>query len=178
VGRSPNELAARGGTRIRRVLLGHREGVAGTVYGTIVVMASVAAGSRGDETDAGTLAVFTATTVMVLWVAHVYAHGLAEGLRRGTRLRARELLTVAHHELSIPLAAIAPVAALVLAELGAIGPRTAIWLALCFGVATLAFQGARYAALEHMGRFEGAISVALNVGLGLVIVLLEATLTH
>jgi hypothetical protein len=178
VGRNQNEVATSGGTWIRRVLLGHSEGVAGTVYGTIVVMATIAAGSRGDATEPVRLAVVTATTVMVLWVAHVYAHGLAEGLRRGTRLGAREMVTVAHHELAIPLAAIAPLAALVLAELDVVVPQTGVWLALSFGVATLAFQGARYAALEHMGRLESAISVALNVGLGLVIVLLEASLTH
>ena len=56
--------------------------IAGTVYGTIVVMATVTAGSEGEQTDAWRLAVVVAVTVMVLWVAHVYAHALAESLEQ------------------------------------------------------------------------------------------------
>ena len=56
--------------------------------------------------------------------------------------------------------------------------QTAIRLALAFGVATLAFQAARYAALERLGRPATIVLVALNVVLGLVIVGLEASLAH
>jgi hypothetical protein len=162
----------------RRVVLGHREGVAGTVYGTIVVMAAIAAGSAGEQTDPGALAAVAMTTATVLWIAHVYAHGLGEGLARGTRLGVREFATVAHRELSIILAAILPTVALVLADVGVVEVRTGVRLALAFGVAALAVQGARYASLEHLGRLEGAISIALNVLLGLVIVALEVWVTH
>ena len=165
-------------TTLRRIALGHREGVAGTVYGTIVVMATLAAGSRGEETRPWKLATVVAVTVLVLWVAHVYAHALAEGLRQERQLKPREIGSVARQELSIALAAVAPVAVLALAQLGAVESQTAVWLALGIGVATLAFQGARYAELEHLGRLGRAVSVSLNVGLGLAIVLLEASITH
>ena len=163
---------------LRRIALGHREGVAGTVYGTIVVMATLAAGSRGEETRPWKLATVVAVTVLVLWVAHVYAHALAEGLRQERQLKPREIGSVARQELSIALAAVAPVGVLALAQLGAVESQTAVWLALGIGVATLAFQGARYAELEHLGRLGRAVSVSLNVGLGLAIVLLEASITH
>ena len=163
---------------LRRIALGRREGVAGTVYGTIVVMATLAAGSRGEETRPWKLATVVAVTVLVLWVAHVYSHALAEGLRQGRQLKPREIGSVARQELSIALAAVAPVAVLALAQLGALEAQTAVWLALGIGVATLAFQGARYAELEHLGRLGRAVSISLNVGLGLAIVLLEASITH
>ena len=64
--------------------------IAGTVYGTIVVMATVAAGGKG-RVDAWQLAAFVVATVVVLWLAHVYAHGLAESIERGRRLDGAEL---------------------------------------------------------------------------------------
>jgi hypothetical protein len=141
-------------------------------------MATLAAGSRGEETRPWKLATVVAVTVLVLWVAHVYAHALAEGLRQGRQLKPREIGSVARQELSIALAAVAPVAVLALAQLGALEAQTAVWLALGIGVATLAFQGARYAELEHLGRLGRVVSISLNVGLGLAIVLLEASITH
>jgi hypothetical protein len=166
------------GESLKRILFGRGHAVAGTVYGTIVVMATLAAGSQGSETDTGSLAVIVGVTVFVLWIAHVYSHVLDESLQRGRRLDVAEFLNVARHQLAIPLAAAAPIGSLVLAALGLLGEQTAVWIALGFGVATLAVQGARYAALEHLGRGGTLVSVALNVSLGLVIVALEAAIAH
>ena len=65
-------------SRAKQLVFGSAGGIAGTVYGTIVVMATVTAGSSGGQTDAWRLAVVVVVTVLVLWTAHVYAHGLAE----------------------------------------------------------------------------------------------------
>jgi len=76
--------------RAKRLVFGRAGGIAGTVYGTIVVMATVTAGYNGEQTDAWRLAVVVAVTVLVLWIAHVYSDALAESLERGRRLdRAR-----------------------------------------------------------------------------------------
>ena len=112
------ESTSMGHGRLKRLIFGSTGGIAGTVYGTIVVMATVAAGSRGAETDAGALAAIVGVTVLVLWFAHVYSHTLAESLERGRRLDRAELVSVARRELAIVAAAVAPVAALVLAALG------------------------------------------------------------
>jgi hypothetical protein len=61
--------------RAKRLVFGSTGGIAGTVYGTIVVMATITAGSQGKQTDAGRFAVVVVVTVFVLWIAHVYAHG-------------------------------------------------------------------------------------------------------
>lgn len=161
-----------------RLLFGAAGGIAGTVYGTIVVMATLAAGSRGSETETGHLAAIVAVTVLVLWIAHVYSHVLAESLERGRRLDVAEFAAVARRELAIPAAAVAPIVTLVLAGFDLLGEQNAVRVALGFGVATLAVQGFRYAALERLGRGGTAVSVALNVFLGLVIVGLEASLAH
>ena len=160
------------------MLLGSPGGIAGTVYGTIVVMATIAAGSQGEDTDAWQLAVLVGVTSLVLWVAHLYSHAVAESLERRKRLDRAELGAVARRELAIPAAAVAPVTALLLAALGVLEEQTAVWLALGVGVATLAVQGARYSAVEQLGRAGTVSSIATNVLLGLVIVGLEVLLAH
>ena len=152
--------------------------IAGTVYGTIVVMATLAAGGGDPPLDAWRLAVLVVATVVVLWVAHVYAHGLAESVRLGHRLEAQELREIARRELAIVLAAAGPVTALVLGAAGVIRESRAIWLALLVCLVMLLAQGVQYARVEHLGRFGTFVSVALNLALGLVIVALKAALSH
>jgi hypothetical protein len=164
--------------RLRRLLFGSPESMAGTVYGTIVVLATLTAGSAGTQADAWQLAVVVAVTVIVLWIAHFYSHALAESLERGRRLDRAELVSVARRELAIPAASAAPIAFLVLGALDVLREATAIWLAVGVGVATLAVEGARFAALERVGRGMTVVVVALNILLGLSIVALKALVAH
>ena len=163
------------GGRLRRLLFGSHHGIAGTVYGTIVVMGTLAAGSHASP-DAWRLAVAVGGTVLVLWIAHVYSHGLAEAINIRSRLTGAELADVARRELPIPLAAVAPVAALLLGATGVLRESTAIWLAFGIGLATLFVQGLRYAGVEHLSRSARVVAVVVNVSLGLVIVGFEVAL--
>jgi hypothetical protein len=163
--------------RLHGAVLGTPHTIAGTVYGTIVVMGSITAGAEGTN-DSVRLAVIVGSTVLVLWLAHVYAHGLGESISRQRRLDRAEFLSVARREFSIPLAAAAPTVALILGGLDAVRDATAVWLALGIGLATLAVQGARYATLEHLGPLATAASIAMNLGLGLVIVALKVFVAH
>jgi len=164
-------------SRVSRVVFGSRDSIAGTVYGTIVVMGAIAAAS-GEPTQAGELAAAVAATVVVLWIAHVYSHALAETVKLGRRLDSTELVSVARRELAIPLAGVAPVTSLVLGELGVLRETTAGWLAMGFGLATLLLQGIRYAGVERLSRLGTAVTVGINLGLGLLIVGLKAGLGH
>ncbi len=164
--------------RARRLFFGPASGIAGTVYGTIIVMATVTAGYQGEDTDTWRLAVVVAVTVLVLWVAHLYSHVLADSIERGRRLDRAEIVAIARREWAIPAAAGAPVAVLVLAAFGVLGEQTAVWLALGIGVVTLGVQGARYAVLQQLGRMGTLTAIAVNLCLGLVIVLMKALLAH
>lgn len=162
---------------LRRVVLGAGESVAGTVYGTIVVMGVIVAGADVAR-DAWRLAVIVGATVVVLWVAHVYADAIGESIERARRLDRAELSSVARRELAIPLAAVAPVAALALGALGVVGTSAAVWLALAVGLVTLAVQGHRFARLERLGALATVASVGVNVSLGLTIVALKLVIAH
>lgn len=161
----------------RQVIFGSRTSIAGTVYGTIVVMAALTAGSEGSS-GLWRLAAIVATTVLVLWIAHVYAHGLGESIDRGRRLDSAEFGAIARRELAIPLAAVAPIAALALGALGFVRETRAIWLAIAIALATLMLQGARYAAVERLSRSGTLVSIGVNTLLGLVIVALKAWVSH
>jgi hypothetical protein len=160
-----------------RIVLGTSESIAGTVYGTIVVMGAITAGAQGAH-DPWRLSSVVGATVIVLWLAHVYAHGLGEAIGRGRQLDRAELVAVGRRELAIPLAAVAPVFALFLAGIGLLEESTAEWLALGIGLATLAVQGFRYAALERLDTRGTVKSVAVNVALGLAIMALKVAVTH
>ena len=158
-------------------MLGRRESIGGTVYGTIIVMATIAAGAHSG-TNASELATVVGVSVIVLWIAHVYAHSLAETISRGRRLDRAEVLSVARRELAMLLAAVAPVGALLLGAFGILQDSTAGWLAMGFGLATLAVAGFQYATVERLGLLASALTIAVNIGLGLVIVGLKAGLGH
>jgi hypothetical protein len=162
---------------MREFLFGSQHGIAGTVYGTIVVMGALAAGSHAQR-EPWRLATIAASTVLVLWIAHVYSHALGETINAGRRLDRSEVIDVMRRELPIPLAAVAPISALVLGAAGILGETTAIRLALGIGLATLTVQGVRYAGVEGFSRTGTILAVAVNVSLGLVIVGLEAALAH
>lgn len=163
---------------LTRLVFGSRRTIAGTVYGTIVVLAALSAGGKAYEHDLWHLAAIVVTTVLVLWIAHVYAHGLGESLQAGQRLDAAGLGAVAGRELAIPLAAVAPTAMLSLGAFGLVRGSTAVWLAVGICVATLAVQGLRYALLERLGRLGTLAAVALNLALGLAIVALKVVVAH
>ena len=65
-----------------------------------------------------------------------------------------------------------------LGGVGVLAAQTASGSALGIGVATLGVQGARYAALERLGRAGTVAVIAVNLSLGLVIVGLKALLAH
>jgi hypothetical protein len=164
--------------KVRQLVLGTRQTIAGTVYGTIVVLASVTAGAAAYQNNLWKLALIATTSVLVLWLAHVYSHGLGESLALGRRLTTHEFRAIARRELAIPIAAVAPIAFIVLGAVDVFEERTALWLAVAVGVLTLTVQGARYARLENLSRTATIVSVSINLGLGLVIVALKAFVAH
>jgi hypothetical protein len=167
---------------VRRILdpllLGSRWGIAGSVYGTIVVMGTITAGSTAGKQRPWELAVVTAGTVVVLWLAHVYSHSLGESLERERAVTRREFTGIARREFAIPLAAVLPVAMLVLGALGVVRESRATWTALGIGVITLAAQGLRYARAERLGQTATIVAVAANTALGLAIVAMKAALAY
>ena len=164
--------------RLKQFVLGDRRRISGTVYGTIIVMSVLAAGARAYQHELWRLLAIVAVTVVVLWLAHVYAHGLGESLEHGRRVTLGELRSIAGREYSIIAAAVLPLLALALGVAGVLPNRSAELLALWLGVVALTVQGIRYARLEHMSRGAAVATVAINLGIGLGLVALEVWVSH
>jgi hypothetical protein len=151
--------------------------IASTVYGTIVVMATLTA-AYATEKQPWKLAGIVLSTVVVFWLAHLYAHGLSESITLSRRLTFDEMRHIARREAGLLFSAAAPIAALVVGAAGVIDETAAVWLALAIGLVTLAVEGVRYARLEAFGRTATLVAVAVNVSLGLLVVALKVGLAH
>lgn len=171
-------LAHRIGRFFAQLLFGDTETISGTVYGTIIVLAVLAAEARGYEGHMWQLAGVTAMTVLVLWAAHVYAHGIGESVKEKRRLTPAEVRSIARREYAIVLSAVPPVCAILAGSSHLIDEHSAYRLATALGVAALTFQGIRYATIERMGFGGTVLAIALNLLFGLLIVLAEVWVAH
>jgi hypothetical protein len=151
---------------------------AGAIYGSLLA-ASVVAGTGPAH---GTirpweLAILLVATGTVFWLAHVYAHAVGGAPRSGSGGWAR-LGPVLAREQPIIEAGMLPAAAAIAGMILGLSDSTCAWLAL--GVAVAGQTGAAVAATvaSGAGRRVVALSIAVNLVLGLSIVVLKAALGH
>jgi FtsH-binding integral membrane protein len=162
---------------VAQVVFGVGGALASTVYGTVVVMATLTA-AYASEKNPWRLALLVAATVVVFWLAHLYAHGISESITLSRRLTLEELTHIARREAGIVLAAVAPFAALVLGATRLLHETTAVWLALAIGLVTLGVEGLRYARLRGFGPTATLGAVVVNLSLGLFVVALKVAVAH
>jgi hypothetical protein len=163
-------------TRLRRTAIGER--LAGFIYGTIIVLSVLVAGSRAFPDDAGHIAALVAVTSTVFWLAHVYAHGLAHSVVHDEHLSLAELRRIARREGSIVEAAVPPLVALLLGAFGVFSTKAAAWVAFGLGLAVLAVQGVVFARVERLSWPGALLVVAANLGLGVLLVALKVFVAH
>jgi hypothetical protein len=162
--------------RFSRSAIGARLG--GFIYGTIIALAVLVAGAKAYPDDAGRIAGLVAVSSIVLWLAHVYAHGLAHSVERDEHLTLAELQRIAQRQGSIVEAAVPPLAALLLGAFGVVSTQAAVWIAFGLGLAVLAVQGVVFARVERLRWPAALLVVGANVGLGTVLVGLKVLLGH
>ena len=146
------------------------------IYGVVLVGSLIAIAWR-EQTDLEVLA-FTWGAVVVFWLAHVYAHGVADSIGREEHISLADLRRMARREGAIVEAALPPVGALLLGALGVLSTHAAVWLAFALGLAVLAIEGVVVARVERFGVLGTVGIVAANLGLGLVLVVLKLVVTH
>lgn len=152
--------------------------LSGFIYGTIVALSVVVAGVKAYPHSAAHIAVLVAVTCAVFWIAHVYAHGLGQGVAHGEHLTLDELRLIARREGSIVEAAVPPVLALLLGSLGLVSTTTAAWLAFGLGLVVLGAEGIVFARVERLGVLGTVAVVTANLVLGLLLVTLKLLVTH
>jgi|SRR5215211_6902969 len=152
--------------------------VAGYTYGSILVLSVLVAGAKAFPGEAGHIAVLVGATALVFWLAHVYAHGLGDSVAHDRRLTLAELAHIARREAAIVEAAVLPVAALLLGAFGVLSTSTAGWVAFGCGIAVLVGQGIRYARVERLDVLATLLVIAVNIGLGLLLIALKLFVSH
>ena len=162
--------------RLGRSAMGERLG--GFIYGTIVTLSVVVAGAKAYPHDPENVAALAAVTCLVFWIAHVYAHALGHAAAVGEHLSLAELRRIGRREWSIVEAAVPSIVALLLGGIGVLEPRTAVWLAVALGLIVLGAQGVVFARVERLGFTATVAVVALNLGLGVLLVGLKLLISH
>jgi hypothetical protein len=157
---------------------GKGERLGGFVYGTIIVLAVIAASAKAYPTSPEHVIAVVAITTVVFWLAHVYAHGLGHAVNSGEHLTLAELRHIARHEAALVEAALPCLIPIVLAAFGVLKPATAYWIAFFIGLAVLVFNGWLFARSERMGALGTILVVTLNLALGLILVAMKIIVTH
>jgi hypothetical protein len=160
------------------VPLGHPGRVGSTVHGTLLVLTALTTAYAAERNHPWTLVVLVSSLVVVFWLNYVYAHALSESIESRTRLSRPTVIRIANRELGLILAAVAPVAALLLGALDVISEPASIWLAIGLGFTALFAQGFRYARATELGRAGTAAVLLINIVLGLFVVLVKVKFIH
>jgi hypothetical protein len=148
---------------------------AGAVYGTILVMALLAI--EPDTEPAEEVAAAVAVTMIVFWLAHVYAHSIATRLRTGEELSWQHIRAQASSEWPIVQASAPAVIALLLAAVGVFDTGTAIAIGLGLGMLQLFGWGVFIGRLQGLPPARAVLVGVIDCSFGLAIVGLE-TLVH
>ena len=160
----------------RRAELADR--LSGFLYGTILVLSVVLTGAKAFPDNPGRVAALVATTTIVFWLAHVYAAGLGHSIAHEEHLSFSVLSNIAAREASILGAGVAPVLALLLGAAGVLSSNAAVWVALGLGLAVLVATGVVSARVERLGVLGSVVLVLVNLGLGVVLILLKVLVVH
>lgn len=162
--------------RLGHWLFDRGDNLAGGIYGTILVTSIIAA-ADASHTIWLSLGIVE-VTMIVFWLAHVYAGALAWSIDGRETFSRREIRRVAGHEWPLLQAAIVPSIVLLAGGLGLIRTQSAYWLAVGYGVVALIWWGLLFARKEHLGRLATIAVVLVNASFGLVIVVLKEFVSH
>ena len=141
-----------------------------SIYGVVLVSSLIAIGWR-ENTDLEVLW-FTFGTVMVFWLAHLYAGALSREETGSPRWQAilAAVRTSAAHSSGMLLAMILPTIFLVLATVGVLDEYVAYYLALWAGTVVLAIIG-WWAAARRGGHWSWRLlSAVITACLGLLVI--------
>ena len=164
-------LDVRRSRRLARILTANPRAA---IYGTIVASAVIATTAGGHESAALILEA-TLATLLVFWLAHVYADFLGHELRRASS-RLRLMASVMVQELSMLVAPALSIFFLLLGALGVLGEALAVGLALWNGVVQLVGWGVGAGRQRGQAWPAALLTGLVNGAFGVVIVVLEVQL--
>lgn len=147
--------------------IGRRSALAAAIYGQIVTTSVVVALELDEQAPAAASLAAVLVTVVIFWLAHVYAEGLAGGL---DARHVRDLLIA---EAPMVLVALPTAFILLLGVVGVFSREHSVTVAIVIGLATLLLLGAIASLDAGHSRVRGIVTTLLGVAFGLVLVVLK-----
>jgi hypothetical protein len=145
---------------------------AGAIYGSMAAAAVIA--SSGRHLPPGRVLALTLATLLVFWLAHVYAQALAHHLRGVGGLRWATVYAAMVEEWPMVAAPVPAMGVLLLGAVGLLDEHRAVNLALWVGVAQLVGWGIAYARRQRWSWPTALVAGAVNGTFGVVIIALKA----
>lgn len=168
---APNGTDGKDGHRPTRP----RADYGGAIYGALLAASVVAGAGTFGPPSWLELALLLLITGLVFWVAHVYAHLVAD--RESYRgLAWAAVRRVARQEWPIVQAAVLPAVAAALGPLLGLDPAGTAWFALAIALAELVCWSGVTAVRAGASARLVVVSVAVNLMLGLIVVALKSQL--
>jgi hypothetical protein len=144
-----------------------------SIYGTVLTIALIAAYSAEESLDPALIAAALLVTLGVFWLAHSQAELVALRYAVGHALSRPEMRAELRHAWPMVEAGLLPSGALLLGAIGLVSDDTSVTIALGVGVAQLAAWGIAIGAREQLGKLRTVGVTAINVSLGLAVVILK-----
>ena len=145
------------------------------IYGQVLASSEVAALSLDESLDSAAILAAMSATVLVFWLAHVYARTVAE--RAEGRAPSRGAITaVMRFEWPIVQAAAPAAVALTLGIAGIVSTHTAVVLAICLGAANLFGWGIAIGRRASLGTGPTLVVAIANALFGLGVILLKVAI--
>ncbi|MBN6050978.1 hypothetical protein JYK22_03440, partial [Nonomuraea sp. RK-328] len=142
----------------------------GAVYGSLLAASVVAGSAAGTPSTVADLVALLISTGVVFWLAHVYVRLVEHGLHPLTWRRVRAAGRV---EWPLAQAAFPPAVAAAFASVLGLSDGAATWVALGVAVSTQVAWAVAAAVTAGLGRTGIAVSAVINLGLGLIVILLK-----
>ncbi|MFM7246761.1 MAG: hypothetical protein ACKO2Y_04725 [Actinomycetota bacterium] len=139
---------------------------ASAVYGTILTASLLIAVGGGPVMVMGSIAL----TALIFWLAHVHVAILRRVVRTGEHVRWPAARAALVEEWPLAQASLTPLAPILLAALGLLALPTARWIGVGICVVELVAWGVAISRLAHLGRRGTALTIGINVVLGVTLI--------
>jgi hypothetical protein len=153
-----------------------RQARAAAIYGTILVLAVLAAFSEDQDLGPGRILAGMVTSSLVYWLAHVYAEVLADSLAGSRASLSSRVRHAAVREWPLVAAVTVPAVPLLLGAIGLLSRSTALALALTVAVGNLVGWGYSAARASGQTPVKAALSALIAGAFGAVMVALKGQL--
>jgi hypothetical protein len=145
------------------------------VYGQVLASSQVAALSLDESLDSAAILLALTGTVLVFWLAHVYARTVADRVQRHAGTRG-DVVAAMRFEWPIVEAAVPAALALTLGIVGVLSTENAVFLAISLGAVNLFVWGLAIARRLDLGRAAMLALAFSNALFGLIVILMKVAI--